>query len=368
MWGLWNHPYLIKSKKAQALLELSIFGAILIMLLGILVNYGLRYYSEQRVMQEAFRKELQEAAASSQPGTATGTTYVVVQDSHIPNPSDPWAVGSVIPAASSASVIRNWHLQDTADTLPELPVVKINIQGQEYGPYQTAGFRDEKNVPVGAVEKYKEIYGSNNVWTIGAGECLEQEEIVNPQTGQVEIRCLKPTENIKIIDSYEGQIFSYDSAVRQCRQIVDVEACLTECSRWSGSDCASTCSQEMNPPNQNDAQYYPDRGGAWYCANYQELDPVNHRYNFPVLNQLFIQTAGRNALGLQSDYMKTTTTSGNTLIREETASGITASDTINWTDQTNRVIIYKPYGDSSGRTDKEEVSSVFSQSDKTINW
>ena len=55
----------IKDKKGQAILELAIFGAILIMLLGALINYGLRYNYQQLAMQRAFRKALGTSATSS---------------------------------------------------------------------------------------------------------------------------------------------------------------------------------------------------------------------------------------------------------------------------------------------------------------
>jgi hypothetical protein len=340
--------YTDKRKTGQALLELAIFGSIFIMLLGVLINYGLKYNYQQQVMQQTYRKALKGAAESAGDGKPMSVMYVLGRDEYIPNPSQLFGLGSVTPISASAGVIRNYHMQDAPVTKDELPQVTVDINGQ-INSYKTAGFRYETNVPESLKDKYAEIYGPYNVcWDeecgASAGECLE--ETVNPYTG--ETSCAKPTANIKIIDPCAGEIVDYSTAVRQCRQIVDVEACKTECYRGAKDDsdrakCDAACAEVMNPPNQNDNQYYSEKGGAWYCANYTETDTTNHKYTFPVLNQLFNFAIASNkpkVMGPSQDYTQQTKIYGASLNKKETPSGIGVSEQATYKDTIHRNIVY----------------------------
>jgi hypothetical protein len=119
--------------KAQSLLEVAIFGSIIIMLLGVLVSYGLRYNFQQQAMQQAFRKSLADAVVQQKslaiPNTmAPSISNVIVKDRHIPNPSDTFGVGSVNPFVGSAgSVTINYKLSETPDKESELPRIAVNI-------------------------------------------------------------------------------------------------------------------------------------------------------------------------------------------------------------------------------------------------
>ncbi|MDD2679219.1 MAG: hypothetical protein PHO03_00235 [Candidatus Omnitrophica bacterium] len=329
-------------RRAQALLEVAIFGAIIVMLLGVLISYGIRYNSQQKLMQQSFRKSL--AGAVSEPGKAISN--VLLGDTHIPNPADTFGIGSVTPFTGSAgSIIRDYRLNETPDQDSELPRIKMSINGKEF-TYRVAGFRDEYNVPESSLDRYDQIYGSGNVWSIGEGECLEEEETTDPNTGQPVTTCNQPSKNIRIIDSCAGEVFDYGTAVKQCRMIVDSAACVKECSRANDStDCNSVCSHSMNIP--------------WYCANYTETDTVNHAYNFPVLNQLFSATSLK-ALGLQQNYQQRIT-ADSSLRRTEDTSGIATTDNVNWETEITRKIITQPYGSTSGATTTEEVTSAVSQ-------
>jgi len=331
-------PYL----KGQAILELAIFGSILIMLLGILINYGLRYNYQQQVMQQAFRKALASAAVSMNDHTSISVAHAVVEDKHIPNPADPFAVGSVLPSSSGASVTRNYKLMETPDYEDELPSAVINVQGKSVS-FKSAGFRgeviDEESLP-----RYQEIYGSINVWKVGD---------VTP--GRI---------SVKIIDSCAGEIMNYDTTVRQCRQIVDAEACIKECKRGGGKDCANTCSKPMNVP--------------WYCGtvtgtnpdtDYVEIDNKNHRYYFSALEQIFaFAPKGKKNMGLQEGYTQRTSIE-NRLDKKETTADITTTDSFDWQTQTERSIVHKAYGDTSTNTNTTNiVTSAPANKTRTQNW
>lgn len=296
-----------RGQKAQAVLELALFGVILIMLLGALLSYGLRYSLEQKTMMSAFRKALK---ASDNPDLGGQASYTLLQDKHIPNPSNPFAVGSVMPFMSSASVIRSYRLHETADTYAELPETKIKIQTQEF-TYKTADFRPE-SILCASLDKYKEIYGDTNI--VGGDSC-----VCTPGYDAYGNRIdeCPGGANISIIDSCEGELISYDACKRQCRMITQVDYCVRECERGKlpGSDknCSEICNQQIQTP--------------WYC------DKLDNIFDFAIAKNK------PKAMGVQPEYTKQTVMS-NSLRKQESGGVITTTDTINWSDITNRTLVY----------------------------
>lgn len=327
----WNKLY-----KGQATLELAIFGSILIMLLGVLINYGLKYNYQQQVMQQAFREALASAAVSMNPHTPISVSHSLVKDKHIPVPADPFAVGSILPSSSGASVTRNYELMKTPDYEDELPQTVINVQGTQYS-FKAAGFRDEV-IDEESLSRYQEIYGSINVW--------KDESVPPAADGSI---------SVKIIDSCAGEIMNYDTTVRQCRLIVDAEACTKECKRGEGKDCADTCGKPMNVP--------------WYCQDYREIDKTNHRYVFNTLERIFaFAPPEQKYMGLQQGYTQRTSTQ-NRLDKKETTADITTTDNFDWQTQVERSIVRKTYGDTSTNTSTTNiVTSAPENKTRTRNW
>lgn len=326
----------IRVKKAQAVLELAIFGSIILMLLGVILNYGMRYSLQQKTMMTAFRRALQGASTSMVDKNPISVSYLLIEDKHIPHPSNPFAVGSVIPFSSSASVTMNYKLHETPDEESELPVMRIQIGSQFKRDFKTAGFSIVRNLTEKQMDRYKEIFGDTNVWEIekGQGICLEWE--TNPETGQEE--CSEYAKNIKIIDSCEGEIIDYSGCKRQCRLITDNAFCERECNRGkekrSNKNCAEICSQNIPLP--------------WYCEN---------------LDNLFYFAIAKDkpkAMGVQADYTKTTIIN-NVLSKKETAGSIKTTDFINWSDTTERKIVYVDKTDNTTRSFK--VSNTISETD-----
>lgn len=281
------------SLRGQALLELALFGSILLMLLGVMVSFGLRYNYQQKTMMDAFRRSLNESAVYERGGQASVT---IVSDEHIPNPSNPFATGSVSPFISGASITRSYKLHESADPdhEEELPQMTIQIQGKPLS-YKTAGFRVVGNI-TGSVDKYKEIYGEGETnvfeWPKNSG-------------------------NYTVIDSCEGQILSYDGCKRQCRMITDVTSCVRECERGrepasKKPDCNTICSQPMDVPA--------------YCG---ELDNI---FAFA------IATGRPRVMGLQADTTKEASINSR-LQKQESAGTITTTDTIGWSESIHRQIV-----------------------------
>ncbi len=128
------------SRAGQALVELAVFGSIMLMMLGTLLNYGLRNEFQQSEQMDAFRGAL--AATVEQVGnkrmknvmpTFQGSGSVtLIHDRHIPDPSDTFGVGSVSPVSGSANVVRDHSLHFTADIPADLPRVRYFIKDKEY--------------------------------------------------------------------------------------------------------------------------------------------------------------------------------------------------------------------------------------------
>ena len=344
LWAHWVHP---SFKKGQAILELAVFGSILIMLLGVLVSYGMKYNFQQRIMQQAFRKALVSAAESRQSNKPTSVSHIVIEDRHISSPSNAFAVGSVSPIIASASVTRTYELQATPDPNKEneLPQLSLNINGEIY-TFKTSAFRDVYNVLVGHLEKdydsdasgtidtdekdrsrYDYIYGSENVgwWTKdgadGEGQCAgpmeEEEDPDNP--GETIRTCpdAYKTKNIRILDDCAGEVMDYDSIQKRCYRIY--KAGITR---------------------------------PWYCGeDYKPLASLfafAAEYGYSTISDLSaLPDENKPKMGLQQNYTQqissygdTSLPSNNTLTEIESASDITTTDTLNWQVDTKRTTVY----------------------------
>lgn len=338
----------ILNRIGQSILELAILGTILVGILGLVVNYGLRYNYQQKVMMQAFRNAYNAAPE--------GGSYTLVVDKHIPNPSDPWGVGSVAPVSASASISRNYHMQEiaacdeddvSACSTADLPKTFIEIKGsngsKKYS-FTTAGFRDAGGLTKATggltpeqVKKYEEIYGSSVCSDpdkdCGArkGECIEW--TTNPQTNEEECKSVGGKENyyvkIRILDFCEGEFVNADMVRRICYLISNPAACTNDCQRGSGSDCSS-CSQSIASP--------------WYCNAEAVLFPSD---KFP---------ARSKSMGIGINYSQTSNIN-NTLNK----SGSSTTDNLDWNVQTNRKIFYK----SGQGVETIDVPTEVSQRD---NW
>ena len=345
-----------KKVNAQALAELAIFGSFFIMLLGVLISYGLRYNAQQRASQQGFRAALGSVSNKS-PGSAS---HMVINFQHIPDPANPLGIGTVVPVSSYGSVTRDYQMHLTAGSEGDLPRLIMDIEGLEVDEEakedgmcpssgrgcNSSGFRNEQGVDYQGeddieegddetyqMQKYQEIFGYGNVEKCDDGKF---------GTGQP---CAAGS--IRIIDSSAGETINYESAVRTCRQLVDTDVCETECNRGTpeGSDknCVSICAAKTNSPNQSNSDYNKSRGGAWYCANYEETGS-NDKYKFPVLEQLFANTGSGKAMGLQMASSVKETNLNNTLIRTENEDGVTVTESaVEWKDVITYDLIYSPY-------------------------
>lgn len=375
------------NKKAQALLELAVFGIIIISLLGVLISYGLRYNFQQQVSQQTFRKALDEAQYSTQDGRPKVTSQIVIKDTHIPNPGNIFGMGAVTPVMSSVTVTRDF--QQVKSTIPEdpynitpseyneLPEVEVTVVGGSHPHrFKTEGYRIAWQVPDEAIDRYLHIYGSGSVKKLRQTctseypheddpEYKDPTDINNdPDSGYVNNNnCQVSFHDLLLIDNCDGEIIDYDVAVSRCRKIVDKRICQDECEQDlfedPDTDCATVCGHDMEIP--------------WYCATENgRVDLTGHGdpFNFVTLNKLFKVTPATpepTRLGLQTDYTQDTTSSS-TLQKTETASGITTTESPNWQVDTKRIMIYRDFQDTSGNpaAPAEETSRV--SENNTTTW
>lgn len=368
--------------RGQALLELAAFGSLVILVLGALVNYGLNADFTQQATMRAFRQSLASASEATGDGRPSSVSYLRLDERHVPNPSHPFAIGSLLPMPAEArSVTRNFQTQEVGDEVEELPRMRMILQDQEIncpsanpagGVFgcATSGFRVEDPVPPDSLKRYVDIYGRSNVCdkTSCGGVCLERDR---------KTKECKKVKRLRIIDRCEGEIISsFEDCVRQARQIVDSHVCATLCEkgRAPGSpiNCPEICQQPMNVPWY--AQFDPDKS-----------DPPNHRYVFPKLESLF---AGVKVLGLQPAYAKTTTTE-TTLSREDCVRDLRTHQCVEeeedeekrretqttshvvWNDTTTRTVIYKPLEDESGvpaTLPEADTTTTPKHEDSTRTW
>ena len=376
--------------KGQAILELAIFGSILILLLGVLLNYGLKYSYQQQMMQYAFRRALLSAGGNS----PDPTTQMVLRDRHISSSTDVFSVGSVTPFGASAAIVRSNMLDQTPDNDEEMPKVAYDVASgasdRQVNTYTMAGFNynsDEQGYDLKkAKRRYEEVYGANTFWRIDdgenpldwdTGEPVEEVQNVNNNKGgfarftkwlkehfpakhpTAGVEDEEPPFAVKIMDDCNGQIVGYDDAVRQCRLVVDDEVCLRSCVDGGGTDCGEACSHPIPPP--------------WYCLGAVETNPANHIWFFPKLKELFFpeRTAQERdkaptwSMGLQGDSVHTMTFNNRLDTKEssEKEKGITNVDTFQWDAKTDRKIFYI---ENEGRKTQNVQTKV--PQDKTRTW
>jgi len=280
-------------RRGQALVEVAVFGTIFLMIVGALISYGLRFDYNQRAQQQAFRRALKIASDQDLGGGA----YMLMEDRFIPDPTDPFGIGSSTPIMATADIVRTHQLDARAGSSADpddLPTLVMDVQlGWTNDPsapqpvmqryvYRNAGFRYEtrgSGYTEDQIDKYKYIYGDalgQNQYEYAIGTGPMGMPLMETRYGTV-----------RIIDACSGHIVDYNTCYEQAVMLVDEDYCRTTCQRNSrGTDvnCTNICAQVLNRPNQNDQGFNASEGGPWYAAN---ADASAGYWEFPVLDELF---------------------------------------------------------------------------------
>lgn len=396
-----RRPSAFKATSGQSLAELAILGSAMILLMTSLVSYGLRYNYQQKAMQHAFREALAIASENQQ------GIYTLVEDRHIPDLANPFGIGSVSPVIGSASVVRNPHMEETADDIDALPNVAFDMRGvadstcpggelnkdgnggYNKAPcyYLTAGFSEVTDVTASdaVIDKYREIFGetvqgckkvdSGNTECTGGwakiydydddgdrsingkvdkeeGEC--KEEAVSPYG---ETYCLEyepgKIKRIRFIDGSAGEVIDYETTKRQCRQIINEEFCKSECDRArpmgeddddDTTDCNTLCAQRIAVP--------------WYCETEEcglkmceskntSEEEGDDGYNFTKLDEIFgfaSTSKGQHPKDMGMQQSYTQEASfNNQLSRQESKGSFVSSETQDWDSSIRRSLVRLQY-------------------------
>lgn len=335
-------------RAGQALVELAVFGSLLLLLMGAILSYGLSYDLQQQADQQAFRTALfYQGSDPSNPYTASSISYQITKMRHIPDPADAYGFGSTAHATGSASVTWDFGMDLTPMTEDSLPVSVMDIQtgltdGRatwEHGAYHLAGFRDISNVPAGSIDRYEEIYGfvsyrqSSGGWGSEGGAVMAGSNYAA----------------IRVIDRCVSNILDHDSCYVQARMIVDSSFCTYQCNenKATGStiNCSSVCSAAIEVP--------------WYAQGYSSTgtDPNGYTlYSFPVLNQIFQVYEN---MGFQTN-PTINSVRNSTFNIAETPANIRTNESASWTETTDIPFVYNnnlppPGSGTNAGVDRERV-------------
>lgn len=205
-------------QRGQALLELAIFGSLIILLLGALVNYGLNADYTQYAMMDSFRQ------AS---GPNANSSVLVITDRHIPNPAHPHAVGSLVPTSASASVTRSHQLADKngSPTITPSLTMKVNDATKTYtlardtceGPFVTeeackAVCRDNPNH--WSCDKFDVLFADTR--SLGLQPSVSRtNQITSTMTNEVDPAGVNTTAELDWRQDTTRSVLRWDSATQQ---------------------------------------------------------------------------------------------------------------------------------------------------------
>lgn len=153
----------LSGNKAQALVELAVFGSIILLVLGFLVERGLQYNKDLNLKMQTFRQALSSAYGKGQDEDAS-INLVVLKDKTSPSTQDAFGFTPHYPFPAGAGAVWSNYLQigyDNSDFgKPEfLPKITL-IVNDESRPYTltTAGYKEVECTDTTKIKKKTEDY------------------------------------------------------------------------------------------------------------------------------------------------------------------------------------------------------------------
>lgn len=126
---------IIKNKKAQAMLELSIMGSIFLSLLGILISYGVRYNAQQELMMKSFKDAVREASTDRVGANFLSYMGQYIKDISIPDVDSAYGVPTTSSVSSGASATRTYFMNTQEEPEQEaMGRVHFNINDTDTNP------------------------------------------------------------------------------------------------------------------------------------------------------------------------------------------------------------------------------------------
>jgi hypothetical protein len=359
----------VGGQAGQALVELAVFGALFLMVLGAMVSYGLNYSYNLQAQHEAYRRALKIASDPNR-GSAS---YMMMVDKQVPELANPFGIGSTVPFMASSSVARSTTTDAVFDreapSRGDLPATIMDMQTYDTSSaapvitrydYANAGVRRERKASTAqvaalqaeiAAKQYAlERASISNQVRIAAEIALIQAQLATFTYGDNELKKYQfiygdarrsdDKGEMTIVDSCSGEIVDHKSCADQARRLVDVDYCLNLCNHTNSDNsinCPDLCNSKLNPPNQETRTFDPAKGGPWYAANWTVSNGV---YTFPVLDKLFEYAGdGTRSMGLQQN-QKTDVTREESTRKIETTSRTVTTDDVSWDQTTERTFVW----------------------------
>ncbi len=115
------------NKKGQAMVEMAIFGSLILFVFGMLISYTQRMNEQQYIQMEAFRRGLEKActyAGSEDSGAGASVQYTLMENKRLADLSDSFRKGNPTTIRGSSSVF--WAIPQTGSQPDNKIVYKIN--------------------------------------------------------------------------------------------------------------------------------------------------------------------------------------------------------------------------------------------------
>jgi hypothetical protein len=269
---------------------------------------------------------------------------------------------------ASASVTRDSNAGATADDYDGLPKMIVDLQGRENGQATSqgvslamAGIRYESVTLPGNYDgyldfqqKYNLVYGSVSGWPEFSGDDEIEDEYEDHHANE--------NRTLTIVDSCEGEIVDYNSAIRQARLIVDNDFCRQQCEigKKPGDDieCDDVCNTGIAVPWY--IQGARHNGGSYTfpsLSSFAGVYETNDTWEFPNIENLFVMpVTGKRvpAMGLQQDSTLQTVTDF-AMQKTEDNAGISTTDDVYWNTTTTRTFLYNDHLDKTSGTVQQPI-------------
>jgi hypothetical protein len=146
----------------------------ILLVLGVLVDYGLRADFTQHAMMRTFREVLHDASRQTAPGEPISTSRLSLADRRIPDPANPFALGGTAAISGSAGgVTQNYQMHKTPDTPADMPHFYALIGGAEVNCGGVGCLTSDIRYggSAASLARYQVVYGASNVCVVGAKNC-----------------------------------------------------------------------------------------------------------------------------------------------------------------------------------------------------
>lgn len=126
--------YGINNRKAQALIELAIFGTVLLFVLGYMLRFGMGATYKQNIMQRSFRKAFARASEGGVSNRWRNVNYTVLEDKPIISTQGLLPVAERVTVGNTVSATRSMDMygQMVYGDNEHMPRTEFEINGTRY--------------------------------------------------------------------------------------------------------------------------------------------------------------------------------------------------------------------------------------------